>query len=80
LKWEDKTITPGALVAADGKLIILTGKGELIVANATPEKFDIISRAPVLTGKCWSSPVLANGRIYCRNSTGDVVCLDVKGK
>lgn len=77
LKWEEKSITPGAVVAADGKLIILTGKGELIIAKVTPEKFDVISRAQVLTGKCWSSPVLANGRIYCRNSVGDVVSVDV---
>ena len=80
VKWDEKSITPGAVMIADGKLIILTGKGELIVAKATPEKFDVISRAPVLTGKCWTAPVLANGRIYCRNSTGDVVCLDVRAK
>ena len=24
-------------------------------------------------------PVLANGRIYCRNSKGSLVCLDVRG-
>jgi hypothetical protein len=23
-------------------------------------------------------PVLANGRIYCRNAAGDLVCLDVR--
>ena len=80
MKWEEKSITPGALIAADGKLIILTGKGELIIAKATPEKFDVISRAPVLTGQCWTAPVLADGRIYCRNSSGEVVCLDVHTK
>ncbi len=78
--WEDKTIGPGALMMADGKLIVLTNKGELIIAKASPQKFDIISRAQVLTGKCWTVPVLANGRIYARNSKGDVVCLDVNGK
>ena len=80
LKWEEKTITPGALMVADGKLIILTGKGELIIAKPSTAKFDVISRAQVLTGKCWSAPVLSNGRIFCRNSTGSVVCLDVRGK
>lgn len=80
MEWEDVTIGPGALMAADGKLIVLTGKGELIIARANPRKFDVISRAQVITGKCWSAPVLANGRIYVRNSTGEVVCLDVRGK
>lgn len=79
-KWEDVDIGPGAVLAADGKLIVLTGKGELIIAKAASNKFDILSRAQVLKGKCWTAPVLANGRIYCRNSSGEVVCLDVHGK
>jgi hypothetical protein len=26
----------------------------------------------------WTAPVLANGLICCRNSEGDVVCVDVR--
>jgi outer membrane protein assembly factor BamB len=78
-KWEDVGIGPGALMAANGKLIVLTGKGELVIAKASPEKFEILSRAKVLKGKCWTAPVLANGRIYCRDSAGEVVCLDARG-
>lgn len=77
-KWSEPSIGFGALSAADGKLIIITAKGELVTARATPEKFDEISRAQVLSGRCWSAPVLANGRIYVRNAVGEVVCLDVK--
>ncbi len=80
MKWQDVDIGPGAHMVADGKLIVLTGKGELIIAKASSQKFDIISRAQILQGKCWTAPVLANGRIYCRNSTGDVICLDVRAK
>jgi hypothetical protein len=56
---------------ADGKLLILTIKGELIVAEASTEKWNPISRAKVVDGWCYSPPVLANGRIYCRNSGDD---------
>jgi outer membrane protein assembly factor BamB len=77
VKWTDQGVGFGSLMAADGKLIVLSAKGELITAKPTPEKFDVISRAQVLKGKCWTVPVLANGRIYCRNAAGDVVCLDV---
>ncbi len=76
VKWKDEGVGFGSLMAADGKLIVLTAKGELITAKASPEKLDVISRAKVLDGKCWSAPVLANGRIYCRDAAGDVVCLD----
>lgn len=78
-KWSERTGV-GGLMAADGKLIVLTEKGELMVAEATPAGFKPISRAQVLGGKCWTTPVLANSRIYCRNAKGDLICLDVSGK
>ena len=53
---------------ADGKLVALGGTGELLIAPATPSGFKPTARAQVLGGKCWTAPVLANGRIYCRNS------------
>ena len=56
----------------------MTSKGELIIAKASPAKFEPISRTPVLTGRCWSAPVLANGHIYVRNAAGDMVCLSVQ--
>jgi len=79
LKWSEKSAGTGALMAAGNRLIILSAKGELIIAEASPEKFKPLARAQVLGGKCWTTPVLANGRIYCRNSKGDLVCLDVRG-
>ena len=78
LKWSEKSAGTGALMAADGKLIILSAKGELIVAEATPAAFKPIARAQVLGGKCWTMPVLSNGRIFCRNSKGEIVCVDVR--
>lgn len=80
MKWVEKSIGFGALMAADGKLIVQTDKGELVVAKATPESFEEISRAQVLKGRCWTTPVLANGRLYVRNSAGLVKCLDLKTK
>jgi outer membrane protein assembly factor BamB len=79
MKWNEKSAGTGALMAADGKLIIQGAKGELMIAEASPAAFKPIARAQVMGGKCWTPPVLANGRIYCRNSKGDLVCLDVRG-
>ena len=50
------------------------------IAPASPEKFEDTARIQVLGGKCWTVPVLANGRIYCRNAEGDIVCVDVRPK
>lgn len=78
-KWSEKSVGAGSITAAAGKLIVLSEKGELIIAEPSAEGFKALSRAQVLSGRCWTVPVLANGRIYCRNAAGDVVCLDVKG-
>jgi len=78
LKWTYKEFGKGSLVVVDGKLVALSDKGELIIAEAAPAAFKPISRAQVLKGKCWTAPVLSNGQIYCRNAVGDVVCLDVR--
>jgi outer membrane protein assembly factor BamB len=80
LKWSEPSIGNGALTAADGKLIIMSERAELVIAEATPERFKPIARAQVLGGKCWTMPVLANGKIFCRNSRGDVACIDPSGK
>lgn len=78
LKWNEKGAGTGALMAANGKLIVLSAQGELVIAQPSPESFKPMARAQVLGGKCWTAPVLANAQIYCRNSKGDLVCIDVR--
>lgn len=79
-KWAQADIGTGGLIVADGRLIVLSSRGELMVAPASPEAFKPTAQAQVLSGKCWTVPVLANGRIYCRSSKGDVVAVDVRKK
>jgi outer membrane protein assembly factor BamB len=77
VKWEERGLGCGALIIVDGKLIVLSDKGTLVIAPATPEGFKPTAKAEVLTGKCWTTPALSHGRIYARNAEGDLVCLDV---
>lgn len=79
VKWSYAGLGLGSVTVADNKLIILSERGELVVAEANPEAFKPLARAQVIGGKCWTVPVLANGRIYCRNAQGTLVCLDVRG-
>jgi outer membrane protein assembly factor BamB len=78
-KWSYPGLGGGGFMVADHKIIMLGDTGELVVAEASPDSFTPISRAKVLGQWCWSGPTLANGRIYCHNNLGDMVCLDVKG-
>lgn len=77
-KWTVPGFGSGGVMIADGKLIALSGTGELSVAPAKPDGFKPTSRAQVVGGKTWTAPVLSGGRIYCRNSRGDVVAVDVR--
>ena len=79
LKWSHKGLGLGSVMANHKKLIILSERGELVVAEASPSSFKELARAQVIGGKCWTVPVLANGRIYCRNAQGNLVCVDVRG-
>ena len=76
-KWSQGGMGTGSLMIADGKLIILGEKGKLVIAAASPEGYKELASAEILTGKCWTYPVLANGRIYARNAAGQLVCVDV---
>jgi len=81
IKWKNEKLS-GSLIAAGNKLIIQAMTGHLVVAEASPEGYKEIGRAPVFTraDQCWTPPALANGCVYCRNTKGDVVCLDLSGK
>jgi outer membrane protein assembly factor BamB len=79
-KWAQAGLGVGSLMAADGKLIILSEAGEVVVAAANLEKFNAIARAQVLGKKCWTVPVLANSRLYVRNTPGELLCLDLAAK
>ena len=80
VKWSQDGMGTGSLMLANGKLIILSEDGKLVIAEASPDGYKEISSAQILTYKCWTVPVLANGRIYARNTGGRLVCVDVGGK
>ena len=74
-----------SLMAAGGKLIILTDTGILAIAEATPEAYTEISSCDLYLGEktfrqFWTPPVLCNGRVYCRNDVGHLLCVDVRPK
>jgi outer membrane protein assembly factor BamB len=79
-KWSHPGFGSGGLIIPDGRIIALSGTGELMIAPATPEGFKPTAQAQVIGGKTWTAPVLANGFIYCRNSRGDIVAIDVRKK
>ncbi|MCG3197928.1 MAG: Outer membrane protein assembly factor BamB [bacterium] len=76
-KWSEDIGAYGCQVIVDGKLLLLTERGELILARPSPSGFEELSRAHLIGGRCWTLPTPANGRIYLRNAAGNLLCLDV---
>lgn len=78
VRWSQEGLGMATLIAVGTRLVVLSESGELLLAPATPEGFAPTARAAVLPGKCWTPPAFANGRLYCRNAAGEVICLDLR--
>ena len=75
--WAERGIGNGAVLAAGERLLVMGGTGELIIAKATPDKYEELSRAPLFdAGRYWTKPILVNGIVYCRSSKGELVARD----
>ena len=79
VKWEQPGFGAGQVILAGDKVLALSDAGELVLIDPQPGAYKELARAKVVEGKCWTTPVLANGRIYVR-STKEAACFDVSGK
>lgn len=89
LRWKRPIGDWGSLSASDNKIIVLGGMGDLFIAEANPAKYTELSRTRIFPLKafreypreapqcCWTAPVLANGRLYVRDTYGNIACVDV---
>ncbi len=77
-QWSVPGFGPGNCILVGNDLLALSDKGELVVAAAKPDAYEELARADILRGKCWSTPVYADGQIYAR-STVEAVRVDVSG-
>ena len=77
VRWSENGVGAGTILAAGEKLLVLKETGELVMAAASPEKFQPLARAQILQGECRAYPALANGLFYARDKT-TLVCLDLQ--
>ena len=76
--WEERGYGVGTVILIDNTMAVLSDRGELALVHATPKSFSEIARFQVIGGKNnWTPPTYSNGRMYCRSSNGDWVCLSM---
>ena len=85
IKWSERSIAPGALCYADGRLYLHGENGGMALFEATPEAYrergrftppNQPKRANQME-KAWVYPVIADGRLYVRD-TDCLWCYDIK--
>jgi outer membrane protein assembly factor BamB len=69
IKFKEQGLAMGNIIANDGMLYCYTDRGDMVLAKATPEKFDIVSKFPVTMGteQHWAHPVLYKGLMFVRH-------------
>lgn len=75
--WQQRGFETGSLTIADGHLIVLGKHGKLALVEASSEGYREKASCQPFKDKCWSVPVLANGRLYLRDEA-TVLCLDLR--
>ncbi len=77
VKWEQPGFGPGNLIlTAGGNLLALSDAGEIIGIKASPDSYKELGRFKAIDGKCWTTPVLSNGRVFVR-STKEAACIQL---
>ena len=77
VKWSQDSFGAGTLMLAGDRLLILTEKGELILAPAMPDGFRPRARAQILPFDSRAYPALADGLYYAR-SKDKLVCVSLR--
>lgn len=72
--WRERGFGQGSLALLGAHLAILSEDGELALAEADPKALTVRARQAVLSGRCWTPPSVARGRIYLR-SASEIVAL-----
>lgn len=65
--WKSREPGDGFIILVDGNLVVLTKRGSLHIAPATPEGYQEKANLKMFEGIAWTPPSFANGRIFARS-------------
>ena len=68
IKWAKAGFGPGGVILVDGKLIATSDSGEVVIADASSDKYSELGRFKAIEGKCWTHGAFSNGQFYIRST------------
>jgi outer membrane protein assembly factor BamB len=79
VKWDQAGLGKGTLLIADSRLIVLGDHGQLVLAEATPASYSVISQCQVFDKSTltWTVPVVSDSRLFVR-SENELRALDLR--
>lgn len=81
VQWKQSGLGKGSLIIAEGKLVVLSESGKLVIATPSPDGFRPLAETQLLSEKrCWVTPTLAHGRLFARNNLGEAVAIDLRAR
>jgi outer membrane protein assembly factor BamB len=80
VRWKKSGYHKGSLLLVDHYLLVLGERGKLELLEASAEEpMPLAGAQPLRSARCWTMPVLAEGRLFLRDEE-QVLCLDVSRK
>jgi outer membrane protein assembly factor BamB len=83
VRWSVPDFGMAHVILAKNRLLIQTIDGRLILAVASPERFQSLASARVSSAATRALPALANGHLYVRSNAGNrgtLTCYDLAGR
>jgi outer membrane protein assembly factor BamB len=77
VKWTHAGVNKGSLLRVDEYLLVLTENGKLLLVAARPDSDDIETETRPFRNRCWTMPVLVEGRLYLRDEQ-QMKCFDLR--
>jgi outer membrane protein assembly factor BamB len=82
VKWENRSVGPASVLAADGRLYLHGEEDDVALVELTPDeyrekgKFKLPDQPDRGRSKAWAYPVIAGGKLYLRD-VGTMWCYDI---
>ncbi len=79
VKWEERLReNRGNIILAEGKLLVLSESGELMLVQPDPKDYHVLGTIQVNRKPCWAPPAFSGGLFYSRNNDGQLTCFDLR--